>query len=119
MGAEEKDENSSRSRYVEKLLNLYLGLPETGCRTSRHDRQLAYQLYEQKVPIETIEMAMLLASARRIYRDQRYAALRPIRSLHYFLPVVEEVLANPLPPTYVQYLRYKLASLSAGKPISK
>lgn len=64
----EKD-GSSRSQYVEKLLNLYLGLPETGCRTSRYDRQLAHQLYEQKVEIETIEVAMLLASARRIYRD--------------------------------------------------
>jgi hypothetical protein len=114
----EKD-GSSRSQYVEKLLNLYLGLPETGCRASRYDRQLADQLYEQKVEIETIEVAMVLASARRIYRDPSRAALGPIRSLHYFLPVVEEVLANPLPPTYVQYLRYKLASLSAGKPISK
>ena len=111
-------EGSSRSQYVEKLLNLYLGMPETPCRTSRYDRQLAYQLFEQKVEIETIEVAMVLASARRIYRDPSRAALGPIRS-HYFLPVVEEVLANPLPPTYIQYLRYKLALLSAGKPISK
>jgi hypothetical protein len=110
---------SDQSLYIEKLLNLYIGLPETPSRVSRYDRQMAYQLYEQKVPIEAIEAAFLLASVRRIYRAPSFPALGPIRSLHYFLPVIEEVSSNQLAPNYVQYLRCKLASHTECKLISK
>jgi hypothetical protein len=51
----------------------------------------------------------LLASARRLFRDPTSAPLQPIRSLHYFLPVIKEVSAGPLSPDYVKYLRLKLA----------
>lgn len=105
--------------YIEKLLNWYVGLPETPQRTSRIDRELAYQLYEKKVPLEAVEAAFLLASARRLYRDVGQPRLGPIRSLHYFLPVIEEVIASQLPPNYVQYLRNKLEFHTASKPISK
>ena len=33
--------------------------------------------------------------------------LGPIRSLHYFLPIIEELLARPVPESYVAYLRGK------------
>lgn len=95
--------------YIETVLNLYLSLPETPSRTSRYDRHLATQLCERKVSLETIEAAFLLASARRLFRDPASAPLQPIRSLHYFLPVIEEVSAGPLSPDYVKYLRLKLA----------
>lgn len=110
---------NEESQYIEKLLNLYVGLPETPQRTSRIDRELAYQLYKKKVPLETVEAAFLLASARRIYRDGGQPRLGPIRSLHYFLPVIEEVIANQLPPNYVKYLRNKVESNAASKPVSK
>jgi len=31
--------------------------------------------------------------------------LGPIRSLHYFLPLIEELLANPVPHSHLAYLR--------------
>lgn len=96
--------------YVNKLLSLYLSLPETPSRASRRDRQLAYNLYQQKLSLDIIETALLLASARRLSRDPALPPLAPIRSLHYFLPVIDEVLATDLPPGYVPYLRSKLAS---------
>ena len=103
------------SLYIETLLKLYLSLPETPSRTSRYDRHLATRLCERKVPLETIEAAFLLASARRLFRDPALAPLQPIRSLHYFLPVIEEVSANAISPDYVKYLRLKLApSLDRG-----
>jgi hypothetical protein len=110
---------NEKRHYIEKLLNLYVGLPQTPQRTSRYDRQLAYQLYEKKVPLEIVEAAFVLASTRRIYRDAGQPRLGPIRSLHYFLPVIEEVTASQLPLNYVQYLRNKLESHAARKPISK
>jgi hypothetical protein len=36
-----------------------------------------------------------------------------IRSLNYFLPVIREISANPLPQDYLRYLRYKLESYVA------
>jgi len=97
-------------RYVEQLLALYLSLPETPSRTSRADRCLAYQLHQQQTPLPIIEAAFLLASARRLFRDPALPPLGPIRSLHYFLPIIEEVSANGLAPEYLQYLRGKLTS---------
>ena len=101
--------------YVNRLLELYLGLPDTPSRTSRYDRQLAYKLYQQNVSLDIVEAAFLLGSARRIFRDPTYPPLGPIRSLHYFLPLIQEVVATHLPKDYVQYLRHKLADHVAQK----
>jgi hypothetical protein len=104
--------------YVDKLLDLYLGLPDTPSRTSRYDRQLAYKLHQQNVSLETVEAALLLGSARRIFRDPSYPLLGPIRSLHYFLPLIQEVIATHLPDDYRRYLRHKLANHAAQKTLS-
>ncbi len=53
-------------------------------------------------------MALPLASARRAARPANAVPLGRIRSLHYFLPVVEELLVHPLPQSYVAYLRSKV-----------
>ncbi|MFY9610494.1 MAG: hypothetical protein WAU45_18030 [Blastocatellia bacterium] len=105
--------------YVDKLLELYLGLPDTPSRISRYDRQLAYKLYQQNVALEIVEAAFLLGSARRIFRDPTYPALGPIRSLHYFLPLIQEVIATQPPKDYLRYLRHKLVNYTAQKPTSK
>lgn len=104
--------NSERRIYVETVLDLYLALPDTPSRTSRYDCRLAIELYDQSVPLETVEAAFLLGSARRAFRDPSYPALGPIRSLHYFLPIIEEVRTAVLSPDYVRYLRHKLAMRS-------
>ena len=52
-----------------------------------------------------------LATARRLLRDPSYPPLNPIRSLHYFLPVIEELLDQSPPQAYFDYLRSKLAPL--------
>ena len=96
--------------FVETVLALYRNLPDTPNRHSRYDRRLAAQLCQQNVPLSVVEAAFLLATARRVLRDPSYPPLNPIRSLHYFLPVIEELLDQPLSPTYIQYLRLKLAA---------
>ena len=96
--------------YVETVLDLYLALPETPTRVSRFDRNLALQLFQRAVPRSTIEAAFLLASARRLCRPADAPPLGSIRSLHYFVPVIEEIIHQPLPAGYVHYLRHKLAT---------
>ncbi len=100
----------SQAHYVQTVLALYRKLPDTPHRHSRYDRLLAAQLCQRHVPLALIEAAFLLASARRLLRDPSFPPLNPIRSLHYFLPVIDELLDQPLSPTYINYLRHKLAS---------
>jgi hypothetical protein len=52
----------------------------------------------------------LLASVRRAARRPDAIPLEPIRSLHYFLPVIEELLHTPLHhgDAYLAYLRSKI-----------
>ena len=95
--------------YRQTLLELYLRLPDTPRRFSRFDLRLARQLWERQIPVGLIEAAFLLASARRAARRPDAVPLGPIRSLHYFLPMIEELLANPIPESYVAYLRSKVA----------
>ncbi len=96
--------------YVANVLDLYLGLPETPIRVSRTDRKLALDLFQRGVLTSTIEAALLLASVRRICRQPNAPPLGPIRSLHYFLPVIEEIIQQPLPDGYLRYLRHKLTT---------
>lgn len=103
----------TEKEFVAQVLNLYLSLPHTPARTSRTDRQLAAQWYAQGLTWDTLEGALLLAAARRSLRDPALPPLPPIRSLHYFVPLLEEVLATPLAPEYVQYLRRKLAGIAS------
>lgn len=96
--------------YRHTLLDLYLRLPDTPCRISRHDGRLVQQLWERDIPLTTAATALLLASVRRAARRPDAIPLGPIRSLHYFLPVIEELLHTPLQQgdAYLAYLRSKV-----------
>src|SRR5262249_35095692 len=102
-----------RQAYVERVLQLYRQAPETPARFSRLDRRLAAEFYERQVKIEEVEAAILLATARRSLRSPEAPKTGPIRSLHYFAPVIEEVRSNPLSGSYLEYLRRKLATHGA------
>lgn len=94
--------------YRKGLLDLYLRLPDTPRRLSQYDLRLVRQLWERGVPLGVVEAAFLLATARRGARRPDAMPLGPIRSLHYFLPIVEEVIIQPVPKAYVDYLRSKV-----------
>jgi len=110
-----KAEAIERGEYVSRVLGLYLGLAETPARSSRLDRRLAEELYEKQIKIEEVEAAMILASARRLLRIADAPMLGPIRSLHYFLPVIDEVRSVPVSADYIEYLRGKLAAFEEGR----
>lgn len=101
--------------YVEALLERYLWLPGTPMRTSRRDRHLAGCLYERGLPLAIIQSALLLGAARRAFRSESAPALPPIRTLHYFLPIVDELLEQPVDADYSEYLEKKLSPLADAK----
>ena len=98
--------------YVAAVLILYVQLPETPLRASVQDQWQARRLHDRGVPLHLVETALLLASLRRLVRPTDVPPLPPIRSLAYFLPVIEELLAHPAPDGYVEYLRLKLRRMA-------
>jgi hypothetical protein len=104
-------------QYVHTVLSLYQQLPETPALPSSRDRLHAYQLQQRRLPLSLIETALLLGSLRRLLRPPDAPALSPIHSLAYFGPVIDELLHNPVPDTYIEYLRRKMQPF-AGKKIT-
>jgi hypothetical protein len=100
---------TDQETYRQRVIALYLRLPDTPRRLSRFDLRLLDQLWQRHIPLTVIESAFLLASLRRAARRPDAMPLGPIRSLHYFVPVIEELLANPIPESYLAYLRSKVA----------
>lgn len=95
--------------YVSRLLEAYRVTPGTAGVVRRPDRTLAAQLHQRGVPLEAVENAFVLAATRRMIRSADAAPLGTIRSLAYFLPVIEEVLSMRVSPDYFRYLRSKLS----------
>lgn len=93
---------------VDEILRLYLRLPDTPDRARPLDRRLAEQLHHQQIPLQIVRAALLLGAARRATREPSYPPVQPIRSLHYFLPIIEEVRNNPHDPGYIDYLEDRL-----------
>jgi len=101
--------------YVRKVLDIFVSLPGAPLRPRRDDRYLATKLYRQGVRLNELECALLLGCARRELQDYD-EPLQPIRSLRYFVPVLDEVQQQPLPDGYVHYLRGKLSERIRPKP---
>ena len=101
----------SREEYVRKLLDAYLHTPGTTGTVRRPDRLLAAQLYQRGVPLCVVENALLLAAARRLLRPATAPSLATVRSLAYFLPVLEEVLKLNVSPDYFQHVRRRIQRL--------
>lgn len=102
--------------YVAAVLAMYADLPDTPLRVNAQDRWVARKLKEDGVPLSTIESALLLASLRRRIRPEGLPPLPPIRSLAYFQPVIAELLQQPLPDGYRDYLRLKLRTAANDSP---
>jgi hypothetical protein len=100
--------------YVRVVLESYVSIPGTPLRPRRDDRFVALELYRREVALQEVEAALLLGCARRTFREPE-EALQPIRSLRYFVPVIEEVRQEGVDPAYVRYLRGKLSSVLAQK----
>ena len=102
------DDDSSQEGYIRQVLEAYRKTPGAMGTVRRADRLLAAQLYQRGLSVNVIENALVLAATRRLLRPADAPPLGPIRSLAYFLPVIEEVLALRVSPDYFQYLRRKL-----------
>ena len=107
--------SNARRAYVNTVANNYVRLPGTPLRASRRDRRLAAALHDQGIPLRVVWAALVIAATRWAVRGPTQRKLGPIRTLYYFLPAIEEVLASPPEPDYVHYLAAKLKTYVVEK----
>ena len=115
-------DNISQNDYVRYVLTAYCQTPTTAGRANRQDRLLAVRFYERHIPLDVIENAFVLGAVRRLYRDPDDLPLPPVRSLHYFCGLIEEVLGLKTHPKtrsayvrYFEYLRHKITVFDSFK----
>ena len=106
---------NTQTYYVTRVLDQYVKLPGTLRRILRQDRRTALALYRRRVDLDIVENAFVLALARRTFRSDA-DQLEPIRCLHYFVPVVDELLHEPPLPEYLDYLKSKLITAGVIPP---
>jgi hypothetical protein len=102
---------TGRERFVAAVLERYRAAPDTPARAGPADRRLAGALFDRGVGLDVVAAAILLATLRRHCRPPDLPPLEPIRSLHYFQPVITEILRHPLEPAYLEYLADKMQRL--------
>jgi hypothetical protein len=105
---------SGREDYVRKVLEAYRNTPGTCGNLRRSDRLLAIQLYQRGIPLNKVENALVLAAVRRLIRPADAPPLTTVRSLAYFMPIIEEVLETEVGEEYFQYARQKLHRLHSS-----
>jgi hypothetical protein len=109
------DDGPGQEEYIRQVLEAYRKTPGTMGTVRRADRMLAAELYQRGLSVRVIENALLLAAARRLMRPADRPPLGTIRSLAYFLPVIEEVLELRVGPDYFRYLRHKLERIGPAR----
>lgn len=106
------DDGRDQEEYIRQVLEAYRKTPGTMGTVRRSDRLLAAQLFKRRVPVSVVENAFALAATRRLMRPADALPLGTIRSLAYFLPVIEEVRELRVSQDYFQYLRHKLERIA-------
>ena len=109
------DDVGTQGEYIRQVLDAYRKTPGTMGTIRRQDRVLVAQLYQRGIAVAVIENAFVLAAARRLIRPADALPLGTIRSLAYFLPVIEEVLDMRVSPEYFQHVRRKLERIARDR----
>ena len=109
------DDGIGMEEYVRRVLEAYRKTPGTMGTVRRPDRALAAQLFQRGISVTVIENALVLAATRRLVRRTDTPPLGTVRSLAYFLPVIEEVVELRVSPNYFQYLRQKLQRIAPNR----
>jgi len=109
------DDDRSQEEFIRRVLEAYRKTPGTMGTIRRTDRMLAAQLYQRGISASVIKNAFVLAATRRLMRPTDAPPLSTIRSLAYFLPVIEEVLSLHVSQEYFDYLRHKLERITPSR----
>ena len=101
-------EVSAERAYVERVRQLF---GEAACvqgTFTPSDERLAAAWQARGIEFETVRRAWLLGCTRKSFSLLDRPSAAPIRSLRYFAPLLEEVLAESFPPDYWNHLQFNL-----------
>ena len=104
--------SAETAAYVNDVIAAYRCAPGARGVARAADRRFATDLARRAVPRDAVLAAILLATARRVLRHPAATPLPPISSLHYFAPIVDEILETPLDLDYVEHLRNRLKPIA-------
>lgn len=82
----------SRQRYAAEVIQLYRSTPSVLGHVRQADRDLALRFFDDGVPLYAVRNALLLGAARRVLHNGFSTPMPPVRSLHYFVPILREVM---------------------------
>lgn len=99
--------------YVGEIRRLLAARPCVHSAFTPAEQKLATTLFADKIPLEQVEHAILLGSARKCATLLNGQGNGPITSLLYFLGPIEEVRQGTIPSGYWNYLRLQLQRLEA------
>jgi hypothetical protein len=100
-----------QTEYIQQVRKLFLDLVPAATAFSDSDHCLAGRWFSQSVPLPIVEKALLLGSLRKQITRLNNPADPPIRSLHYFQPLLQEVQQTQVNGHYWDHLRDKLQKL--------
>jgi hypothetical protein len=97
-----------RASFVARVICLYLEHPDTPEVPSSADWDIAHDLYDRGIPLDTLRLAFQLAFVRRRARASA-DPLPPIRSLAYFRAVALNLTPDEQDTAYADYIddRYR------------
>jgi hypothetical protein len=101
----------SANAYVDAIKNSFIAIGCTTGRFSPRDAQIAQDLQNNGVPLETVQNALLIGAVRKYVSWLNGGSLEPIGSLAYFVTIVSETRDRPLAPDYQEYLERKAGQL--------
>ncbi|MDA2935397.1 helix-turn-helix domain-containing protein, partial [Acidobacteria bacterium AH-259-D05] len=89
--------------YLEAVEALFLSRPCVRSRFSSADRQLASEWFASGIDLALVEQAIVLGCGRKYVSWLNGLQGEPIGSLHYFLPVLEEISKFDLSSEYQSF----------------
>jgi len=102
---------TNRRTFVEEVLREFCSMRATSGRSTRRDWLFAHRLFAAEVPLAAVKAAFLVESVRRVLRAPRRFPPRPIRSLSYFGPIIDQILLHPPDLAALNYLVFNLNRL--------
>jgi hypothetical protein len=108
-GGSGKEKIVTAKQYRRSVAHLYTQFASN--RLSRYDQRLVDELFAHNLTIDVVRSALILGSACRLSRDPKAGPLPRVRSLYYFRPLIDEILAQPLAPRYIDYIQFRLNQL--------
>jgi hypothetical protein len=101
----------AETEFVARVRVLFLASTCVQASFSAADEKMAAGLYRRGVSLEMIARAILLGSARKYVSMLNADVRTPIASLEYFADVIDEVIRSPIPESYWEPLRSKVARM--------